>query len=212
MRQRNIKGARKAVNSDKENVFHPGENNELFENFIKNPNLYLEIGAGKGQFIHSVAKDHPDINFLGLELKTSIIYRLLQKQQADPQPNLLLVNMHAKKFMDNYLPDKSIDVIYLNFSDPWPKKPRKRLTSHIFLEPYYRILKDDGKILLKTDSSLLFEYTFESIGDKFEAVRSSQNLHNEDYFDGYTSEYEDKFADLGNRIYYIELIKKELED
>ncbi len=161
--------------------------------------LHLEIGTGKGQFIHTMAIREQDKVFLGVEMFDSVIIRALEKQIDRPQDNLFLLRMDAQQLSDA-LPSDSVDVIYLNFSDPWPKDrhEKRRLTSKKFLDLYKNMLKKDGYIELKTDNRKFFEYTLTSLneqGFKFEAL--TLDLHADKPEDNIMTEFEEKFKDQG---------------
>ena len=98
------------------------------------------------------------------------------------------------------IPDKSVDRIYLNFSDPWPKKgyAKRRLTHGGFLEIYKRILKDDGEICFKTDNRELFDFSLESFPESgFSLSEVTFDLHNSDFKGNIMTEYEERFSQLG---------------
>ncbi len=144
MRTKNVKNSIKTVKSSPLILTEP--------TIINAPIIHLEIGAGKGKFIIDKAIKYPDILFIAVEKYSTICLRILQKQEELKLKNLLIINEDAIILKD-YLKSNTIDVIYLNFSDPWPK-PRhhkKRLTSPNYLNLYKDFLKKDGKILFRTD-------------------------------------------------------------
>lgn len=174
------------------------------EDVIINDNYkkhYLEIGSGKGDFIISMAKANPSIYFYAVELNSSISGICCKKLVNENLPNVsLIVSDITKKFPN--LKDKSFDGIFLNFSDPWPKKrhEKRRLTYIDRLNEYYRLLKDDGKLFFKTDNKDLFLYSL----TQFEKTPFKQIFYSEDYifdpsFDALT-EYETQFRALGVKI------------
>lgn len=208
MRQRNIKIALEKVLENPIYIVNKDTfDKEYFLNFLKKDNLSIEIGSGKGKFIYNLAKNNPNNNYLAVEIQTSVVYRILQKQLENPLPNLFIVNLDAYNFLNDYISNSSIENIYLNFSDPWPKKPKKRLTAVLFLKIYKQKLKDDGKIFLKTDSTLLYESSLETIQNIFSIIRTSTDLHSESYYDYNMTEFEEKFKQEGKKIYYLELEK-----
>ena len=166
MRLRNIKGSKEVIAASPYVVQNPedykGKWSELFHN---NHPLHIEIGMGKGQFIHTLASENPDINYIGIEMYSSVLYRALEKQTAEEKPNLYFLRFDAKYLADIFA-EHEVDRIYLNFSDPWPKDrhAKRRLTSRQFLERYTDILKDDGYVEFKTDNSCLL-YTSPSPRD-----------------------------------------------
>ena len=131
---------------------------------LNQEHVALEIGSGKGQFITEMAKDHPDTLFIAMEVNINVCYRILEKQLELELPNLLIVLGDANQ-LDQYFDHQTIDQIYLNFSDPWPKKKhfKRRLTAPSFLETYVKLLKNDGKIQFRTDHLDLFDYSIETI-------------------------------------------------
>ena len=207
MRLRNVKNKDEIMKSSKllilNNKDYLGSWNEVFGN--NNP-IYIEIGMGKGDFILENALRYPDINFVGIEKFDSIVARAIQKIESVEEipKNLRLLRMDAKEI--DLVFKKEIDRIYLNFSDPWPKKrhSERRLTSKTFLNKYDNIFKKCKEIIMKTDNINLFEYSLESLsqsGYYFEKV--SLDLHNSDVVDNIMTEYEKKFTQKGIKINYF---------
>lgn len=185
---------------------YKGNWNKLFKN--NNP-IYLEIGTGKGQFIMNNAINNPDINYIGCEISDSVIYKAAKKINEKEIPNLYLINVDAFKLEEVFEKDE-ISKIFLNFSDPWPKSrhEKRRLTSEAFLNVYNKFLNKDGVIEFKTDNRKLFEYSvlkFNELG--YEMLELSLDLHS-DFENVITTEYEDKFMNLGQVIYYIKVRSK----
>lgn len=208
MRLRNVKNKQEIMDNAINLILNPkdykGKWKEVFNN--NNP-IYIEIGMGKGDFIIEHAKRYPDINFIGIERFDSVIVRAIEKVPEEI-PNLRLVRMDAKDIEEVF--DKEISRIFLNFSDPWPKKRHhdRRLTSHIFLKKYDNLFVKDKEIVQKTDNRDLFEYSVISLstyGYKIEDI--SLDLHNSEYEDIIMTEYEKKFVAKGNNIYYL-VVKK----
>ena len=133
MRLRNVKNAKEIIDSSElvitENVFD------------NNHKLYIEIGCGKGDFIIENALRNPDINYIGIEKYESVLVRALQKVDIIP-PNLRFMCIDALTLSDYF--NHNVDQIFLNFSDPWPKKrhAKRRLTSPIFLDLYNKIMEN----------------------------------------------------------------------
>lgn len=210
MRLRKVKNApeRLKQNDNKYYIENPldykGKWNTLFEN--NNP-LHIEIGCGKGQFMMTLAKNNPDINYIAIEKFDSVLLRCLEKALEEDIPNLKLTIIDAAKITD-YFDNNEVNRIYLNFSDPWPKTchAKRRLTSPLFLEGYKNILTKDGEIFQKTDNRHLFEYSLESFNTNgFSLSNISLDLHKdiEKYPDNITTEFEDKWSKLGP-IYRLE--------
>ncbi|MCZ0755173.1 tRNA (guanosine(46)-N7)-methyltransferase TrmB [Anoxybacillus sp. J5B_2022] len=168
--------------------------------------IHIEIGTGKGQFITGMAKANPHINYIGIELYESVIVSALDKLIEHDLPNLRLLNMNAKD-LSNVFAAGEVERIYLNFSDPWPKKrhEKRRLTYRSFLELYEQILVDEGEIHFKTDNQGLFEYSLVSFS-QYGLVLTfvSLDLHHSNFVGNIMTEYEEKFAAKGNRIYRCE--------
>lgn len=202
MRLKNVKNAKDIINNSKYIVLNPydykGKWNSLFKN--NNP-INIEIGMGKGNFIIKMAKKYKDINFIGIEMFDSVIARAVQKLENEDIPNLKLIRLDANYIEDIF--DKEINTIYLNFSDPWPKKrhAKRRLTSHLFLEKYDNIFKFKKEIIQKTDNINLFSYSISSLstyGYILDYV--TLDLLSENDPDNVLTEYESKFNSKGVRI------------
>ena len=158
---------------------------------------------GKGNFIIENSLRYPNINFIGIEKYDSIVSRCLQKI-PEGLTNLKIVRMNALEIDEVF--KSEIDLIYLNFSDPWPKKRwhKRRLTSEVFLKKYDSIFKSVKKIVQKTDNQELFEYSIESLssyGYKLSSV--SLDLHKLNEKDNIMTEYEEKFTKKGLPIYRL---------
>ena len=210
MRLRNIKNAKERLMVDNNRFYineplnYKGKWNQLFNN--SNP-IHVEIGCGKGQFMSTLAKLNPNINYIAIEKFDSVLLRCLEKIINDDIPNLKIAVMDAA-VLGTYFADDEVDRIYLNFSDPWPKShhAKRRLTSPLFLDLYKHVLKDEGEIHFKTDNRGLFEYSLESFNNNgFKLSHISLDLHKdtEKYPDNITTEFEDKWSKLGP-IYRLE--------
>jgi tRNA (guanine-N7-)-methyltransferase len=183
---------------------HKGKWHESFE---KKQPLHIEIGTGKGRFITEMAKAHPDINYIGIEVYKSVIVDALDKLIEADLPNLKLLNIDANE-LEKYFTKNDVDRIYLNFSDPWPKTrhEKRRLTYKSFLKLYENILKDAGEIHFKTDNQGLFEYSLMSFSKYGLLLKFlSLDLHHSDFEGNIMTEYEQKFSERGNRIYRCEV-------
>ena len=182
--------------------------NKWQKEFNNNNPIYLEIGTGKCKFIIENAYKYPNINFIGIERSDSVL-ALGVKQIKDDIPNLRLINYDANKIEELF--NHEIDLIYLNFSDPWPKKrhAKRRLTSIEFLKKYDNVFKNDKIIVQKTDNRLLFESSIISLTNyEYKIEEISLDLHNSDISDNIKTEYEDKFSNKGCKIYMLRAIKK----
>lgn len=198
MRLRKLKNAEEIINSSKYIVLNPKEYCGKWKSLFNNDNeIHIEIGMGKGKFILENAIKNPNINYIGIEKFDSAISRAIKKIEDYNITNLKLIRMDAEELDDVF--NKEIDVIYLNFSDPWPKErhEKRRLTHHNFLKVFDNLFKDEKVIIQKTDNRKLFEYSISSLsnyGYKIDYI--SCNLH-KDEDDIITTEYEEKFMLLG---------------
>ena len=167
----------------------------------------LEIGPGKCRHIYMQAKRNPHINFIGLEQNASIVAIALSKME-EKLDNLVLINANANEIDTIF--DHEISLLYLNFSDPWPKKrqEKRRLTSKIFLDVYETMFKNDKVIVQKTDNINLYAYSLVSLSEYGYVIKeASLDLHSLDIFNIET-EYEKKFSNEGVKINYLKAIKK----
>jgi tRNA (guanine-N7-)-methyltransferase len=177
------------------------------EAFDKDQPLHIEIGTGKGRFITGMAKANPENNYIGIELADSVIVTALDRIIEDELPNVKLLNVNANDLRD-YFEKGEVDRVYLNFSDPWPKKrhAKRRLTYKSFLEIYENILGDKGEIHFKTDNQGLFESSLMSFSEYGMLLTFvSLDLHNSDYEGNIMTEYEEKFSSRGSRIFRCEV-------
>lgn len=205
MRLRNITGAQDVIAGSEYVVQKPaavkGHWKELFGN---SGELHIEVGMGKGRFLHEMAKRTPDINYVGIEMYSSVLLRALQKMEAEPLPNLKFLCVDARVLPDIFEKGE-VDHIYLNFSDPWPKDrhAKRRLPSRQFLERFDHILKPDGRISFKTDNRALFDFAVEELepaGWKAEVITYDLHADEELCRDNVMTEYEEKFSSKGNPI------------
>lgn len=166
--------------------------------------LHLEIGCGKGNFACGMAKAHPDVSFIAMEKVADVCcvalekgMRQLEERETD---NLRFIIGDAKLLEENMKPH-SVDCIYLNFSDPWPKKghAKRRLTYSAFLEIYRKLLKEDGILKLKTDNDGLFASSLEQFEEcGLDVVWLTYDLHNSEHAEGNVmTEYEANFSSKG---------------
>lgn len=207
MRLRNITGSREAIAGSAYVVPEelqarcPGTWKDIFGN--GHP-IHVEIGMGKGKFIHTMAMGHPDVNYVGIEKYSSVLLRAVQKMEREELPNLKFLRMDAEN-VDKVFGPGEVDRIYLNFSDPWPKDrhAKRRLPSREFLARYDRILTKDGQLEFKTDNRALFDFALEELepaGWKAQVV--TFDLHGDAALmeGNVMTEYEEKFSALGNPI------------
>lgn len=205
MRLRNITGSREVI-ADSSYVVHeeqncPGRWREIFGN--DHP-IHIEIGMGKGRFIHTMAGLHPEINYIGIEKYSSVLLRAIQKMEEEELPNLKFIRMDAEDITQVFAPGE-VDRIYLNFSDPWPKDrhAKRRLPSRQFLARYDVILKKDGQLEFKTDNRELFDFAVDELPEAGWKTRViTYDLHSDEALmeGNVMTEYEEKFSAMGNPI------------
>lgn len=180
---------------------------EIIQNIISNnkgKKIYLEIGMGKGDFITRLAELDRDNIYIGIELSPPVLALAVKKlRRYEEDNNIKLDNLYFMSVdaieLFTIFETHQIEKIYLNFSDPWPKKKhaKRRLTSFKFLDEYKKVLKENGQIEFKTDNRGLFEYSLVSMqnyGLKF--IEVYLDLHKTDVFNIET-EYEKKFSPFG---------------
>lgn len=201
MRLRNVKNKDNIMTTGRYYIDNPMDYKGIWNNvFFNNNSIYIEIGMGKGDFIVENAKNNPDINYIGIEKYDSVIVRAIQKSNELELDNLRLIRLDAI-FLDKVF-DKEVDLIYLNFSDPWPKDrhEKRRLTSYNFLSIYDKIFKDRARIEMKTDNIDLFNYSLCSLEKYgYDICYVTNDLHKENVYNVMT-EYEKKFSGLGVKI------------
>lgn len=205
MRLRNIKGAREAIEKspfvELEPEVHKGKWRERFGN---DRPIWLEVGMGKGQFIMELARRHPEINFIGVEMYSSVLIRAVQKREAEELENLLFLRIDARTLPDCFAPGE-VERIFLNFSDPWPKDrhAKRRLTSRQFLEKYTKILRQGGLVEFKTDNHDLYAFSLEEqAAAGWRLLYHTEDLHRdrEAMRENVMTEYEERFSARGNPI------------
>lgn len=173
--------------------------------------LMLEIGCGKGGFILETAKRYPQTNFVAVEKISDVILLAAEKVKKDKLTNVRFLIADAEK-LSEYFEEGSVDRIYLNFSDPWPrpKHAKRRLTAPKYLDIYKKLLSPDGAIFFKTDNRILFDYSIETFSEcGFRLENLTYDLHNSKYeADNIHTEYEDNFSAKGFKINRVEAYKK----
>ena len=210
MRLRNIPGAKDAITGSnyvvQESASHKGKWTQVFP---KDQPLHIEVGMGKGRFLMDMAKLHPEINYVGIEMYDSVLLRALQKRERLEEEGEKLTNLMFMCIDARLLPEifekGEVQKIYLNFSDPWPKArhAKRRLTSREFLARYEQILADDGVVEFKTDNKGLFEFSLEEVeAAGWKLLAHTFDLHNQaEMMEGNVmTEYEEKFSSMGNPI------------
>jgi tRNA (guanine-N7-)-methyltransferase len=178
--------------------------NEFFNN--NNP-IVLELGCGKGEYTTGLAELHPEINFIGMDIKGARICKGAKTVMERNLKNVAFIRS-AIEPIQSFFSENEISEIWLTFSDPQPNKPKKRLSSSIFLNKYLGFLKQGGIIHLKTDSILLFEYTLTIvIKNNLKIVNYCKNVYADkslpDAVCNIQTFYERKFKAIGKKINYL---------
>ncbi len=205
MRLRNITGSREMIAESDFVIHNPEAARGKWRDIFKNDNpVRIEIGMGKGKFIHTLARENPGINYVGIEKYSSVLLRAIQKMEEEPLSNLCFIRMDAETITEVFAPGE-VDRIYLNFSDPWPKDrhAKRRLPSAEFLKRYDVILKKEGRLEFKTDNRDLFDFAVEQLPEAgWKAEVLTYDLHaDERLMEGNVmTEYEEKFSSMGNPI------------
>jgi len=170
--------------------------------------IYLEVGTGKGQFLTKMAQMYPNINFIGIEKYDSVIITALERAVELSVENVKFLNEDVSDLLE-FFAKGEIERVYINFTDPWPKKrhEKRRLTYESFLKMYEKVLVEHGEIHFKTDNQALFEYSLHSFSKHGLILNNvSLNLHESDIENNVMTEYEEKFSQMGQRIYRCEAV------
>ena len=211
MRLRNIPGSQERILEDKYTIQTDGADGADYrgkwaaEYFHNDHPVHIEVGMGKGKFILEMARQNPEINYIGIEKHSSVLVRALDHREELESDNLLFLRMDAED-IDEYFAPGEVQKIYLNFSDPWPKArhARRRLTSNEFFKLYDKVLTADGTVEFKTDNRPLFDFSVEELktSELFVLDQLSYDLHNDSKMNqgNIMTEYEAKFSSMGNPI------------
>ena len=207
MEYNTVKDADKILARSKYVVSNPHSYKNKWSDLFGNHNpIHLELGMGRGEFIITMAKQNPKINFIGLELNESQTATAAQKLNNQNLPNLKLICADANNLIEFF--GKEIDTIYLTFSEPWPKPidEKKRFTHVNYLKMYDRIYKKDKHLILKTDNKVLFAYSIESLSQYwYEFRKVSMDLHHDERnIPNVMTDWEQKCVKDGKQIYYVE--------
>jgi len=212
MRLRYVPGQYQYLKTCKKAITEPEKTgyklNKAFDN--KNP-IHIELGCGKGKFLRENALNNPNINYFGFENNVKVAYRCAKAAFENDPPNYYIVYSNGDMLKEIFEAG-SIDRIYLNFSDPWPKPShcKRRLTHKNFLDIYRIVLSEDGEIHMKTDNDELFEYSIRQLKtDNWEFIAVTRDLHKSIYKDdNIITEYEERFVNEGKRINKLIVRKK----
>lgn len=204
MRLKHIKGSEEVVKNSSVVIKNPENYKGKWKSvFANNHKIELEIGMGKGSFLIELARRNPCVNYIGVEKYPSVLLSALEVIESEGLTNIKIICMDAYKIDEVFY--KEISKLYLNFSDPWPKKrhEKRRLTSSVFLSIYKPIFKHFKLIEQKTDNDEFFNYSLESYKtNKYHVIKKSTN-----YFADVRTEYENKFIAKDKNINYVKVIK-----
>lgn len=208
MRVRNRKGAAEYLENNPQYVIlNPEDSKGKWREVFGNDNpIHIEVGSGKGRFVTGMAAQNPDINYIGIDIQLSVLSYALDKVLDSGLPNIKLLRVDGSS-LTNYFEKGEVDLMYLNFSDPWPKTrhEKRRLTYKSFLETYEQILPDQGEIHFKTDNRGLFEYSLASMSQYGMVLKQVWlDLHASGFEGNVMTEYEEKFSKKGQVIYRLE--------
>lgn len=207
MRYNVIKNAKEIIDESSYVVKNPesykGKWNTLFNN--NNP-ICLELGMGRGSFIINMARLHPNINYIGLELDESQTAYCINAISNNKIPNLKIICANAIDIVNFF--GKEINTIYLTFSEPWPKRQdrKKRFTDESYLKLYDRIFKKNKHIILKTDNKILFASAIESLNNYWYTFNKvSLDLHNDERnIENVMTDFEKQYYKEHRQIYYVD--------
>lgn len=204
MRLRHIPGAEEEIAENPYVIQNPREYRGRWDEAFGNANpVEIEVGMGKGKFLMEMASTNPDINYVGIEMYSSVLLKAIQKRKDAELSNLWFLRLDARMLAEIFAFGE-VRRIYLNFSDPWPKDrhAKRRLTSPEFMAVYDKILKADGTVEFKTDNRQLFDYSLEAIPKAgWEVQMHTFDLHHSPYREGNVmTEYEMKFSAEGKPI------------
>ena len=168
----------------------------------------IDIGCGSGNFLRKYAQNNPDISFYGFELRFKRLVKGAIKFKKRDMTNIRLIRDRAENIRD-WIKEKSIDEIYINFPDPWAKKKRQlkhRLVTREYLTELFKLLKPTGQFIFKTDHPIYFQWTMDrlEIHDNFKVIEFSDDLHQSEYDKtNIPTEFEQLFKGKGFPVYYI---------
>ena len=175
----------------------PFEQKGKWRDYFGNDNpIVLELGCGKGEYTVELAKLYPDMNFIGVDIKGARMWTGATQALDERLANVAFLRTNIE-IIDRFFGEGEVQEIWLTFSDPQMKNPRKRLSSTYFLERYRRSLKDGGTIHIKTDSNFLFTYTTYMVEHNgLPVLFRTEDLYHTDGIDEQTKKI------LGIRTYY----------
>jgi len=212
MRLRRDSRAPEYLENDERVILNPETFRAKWKEHFENDNpIHVEFGCGKGGFITELAIRNPSINYIAVEKAETVVYKACKKanDNEDTPDNIRFLYFDVSNCKELFEKEE-VERIYLNFSDPWPKKryAYKRLTSRAFLEKYEYILRQSGEIHFKTDNKGLFAYSIEELSAMEWCMKNvTLDLHNSEMEDNIMTEYEKKFSEMGYTINRLEACK-----
>ena len=211
MRYNVVKNAERIVDSSEYLIKNPNNyKTQWKEVFGNNNKICLELGMGRGSFIIEMAKKHPNINVIGLELDINQTATAIKNVEKEKITNLKMICADANEIPNMF--GKEIDTIYLTFSEPWPKEKdaKKRFTSVNYLKLYDRIFKKNKHIIMKTDNKILFASALESLSDYWYTFnRVSLDLHSDERHiedEEIVTDFERQYIKEKRPIYYVDAV------
>ena len=207
MRYNVVKDAKSILSSSPYLVKNPTSYKNKWKDLFGNKNpICLELGMGRGSFIIEMAKTHPNINYIGLELDENQTATALKNIGDQKIPNLKMICANAQDIINIF--GKEIETIYLTFSEPWPKKgdEKKRFSSEVYLRLYDRIFRKHKHIIMKTDNKILFASALESMSNYWYTFsKVSMDLHNDERkIENVMTDFEKQYYKEGRQIYYVD--------
>lgn len=166
--------------------------------------IWIEVGFGSGRHLLHQAKKHPHIQFIGIEIHKPSIAQVLKQCELQSLENILVLDYDARLFME-FLPSNCVGKIFVHFPVPWDKKPHRRVFSKGFVEEALRVLHVKGRLELRTDSPLYFEFAF---GVMMELASSHVEVKKNALLE-ISSKYEDRWRKMEKDIYDVTLINEE---
>lgn len=213
MRMRKVRWAVEYLPESKVLVKDPSNNRGKWKELLDTEELHVELGCGKGKYSLDMAAMSPDTGFVAIEKNESAAGIAAKKMDDDQREKKLRLIEGDAEHLNEWFADKEIDVIHLNFSDPWPKKryAKRRLSASSFLKQYIQVLNDHGSIIMKTDNASLFEFSVpQFLNEGFKLEELSVDFRREAHDEDAITEYEEKFIEQGKPIYRAVFLKEPL--
>lgn len=189
-------------------VPEPGPDMNWQKMFGRGAPLHVELGTGRGKFICGMARENPEVNFVGIEAQQDVLFYAAQKVAEQQLVNVRLLVFDVNRVAEVFAPG-GVSRLYINFCDPWPKNrhAKRRLTHRRFLDKYRIILADGGELFFKTDNEELFEFSLAEFAEAGLVLKNvTFDLEDSNYQGNVTTEYEEKYRAKGQRIYRCEAV------